>query len=134
MNRLVSAALAVVVAATWSHAVNRVVAKTGGTYATIMAGLNAATAGDTVLVKAGTYSEIVTWPTSGSSSGGYIVLKAYGDGPAIISGQGLTASQNAAELVIIRSKSYAAIIGLEIGPFTTASGSIFLDASPRSSK
>lgn len=104
--------------------INRIVAKTGGDYATIMAGLNAANAGDTVLVKAGTYTEIVNWPKSGSAAAGYIVLKAFGDGQAIISGG--TATQNTAELVIISSKNYAAIIGMEIGPYTTASASVFL--------
>jgi hypothetical protein len=107
-------------------AVNRIVAKTGGDFSTIMAGLNAANAGDTVFVKAGTYSEIIKWPKSGSSSAGYIVLKAFGDGPAIISGASLTAAQNTAELILVDAKSYIAIIGMEIGNYTTAAGNIFL--------
>lgn len=106
-----------------SAGVNRIVAKSGGDFTTINAGLSAANAGDTVLVKAGTYTEIVKWPKSGSASGN-IVLKAFGDGPAIISGG--TATQENEALVVISSKSYAAIIGMEIGPYTTASDNIFV--------
>jgi hypothetical protein len=103
-----------------------IVAKSGGDYATITAGLTAANPGDTVFVKAGTYSEFVKWPKSGTSGGGYIVLMAFGDGPAKIDGTALTATQNDAELLIIDSKSHVAIIGMEICNFTTASGTVFL--------
>ncbi len=106
-----------------SAGVNRIVAKSGGDYTTINAGLSAANAGDTVLVKAGTYTEIIKWPKSGAASS-YIVLKAFGDGPAIISGG--TATQENEALMVISSKSYAAIIGMEIGPYTTASDNIFV--------
>jgi hypothetical protein len=106
-----------------SFGVNRIVAKSGGEFTTINAGISAANAGDTVLVKAGTYTEIIKWPKSGSTSGS-IVLKAFGDGPAVISGG--TATQDNEALVVISSKSYAAIIGMEIGPYTTASENIFV--------
>ena len=102
------------------------VAKSGGDYTTIMAGLAAAGPGDTVFVKAGTYSEFVKWPKSGTSGSGYIVLKAYGDGAAKIDGAGLTATENDAELLIIDGKSYVAVIGMEICNGATASGNIFL--------
>ena len=102
------------------------VAKSGGDYTTIMAGLAAAGPGDTVFVKAGTYSEFVKWPKSGTSGSGYIVLKAYGDGAAKIDGVGLTATENDAELLIIDGKSYVAVIGMEICNGATASGNIFL--------
>jgi hypothetical protein len=107
------------------HARAILVAKTGGDHTTISVGLNAANAGDTVYVKAGTYNEFVTWPRSGSGPSGSLVLKAYGDGPAILSGSGLTMSQQNYALLLIDSKSYAAIIGLEICRAVTASGSIF---------
>jgi hypothetical protein len=106
-----------------SFSVNRIVAKSGGDYTSINTGLSAANAGDTVFVKAGTYMEIIDWPKSGSASK-YIVLKAFGDGPAIIAGG--TATQSNEALVTISSKSYAAIIGMEIGPFSTPSEDVFV--------
>lgn len=41
------------------YCANRIVAKEGGEYTTITDGLKAAVAGDTVLVKAGIYNEII---------------------------------------------------------------------------
>ncbi|NLG17354.1 MAG: DUF5123 domain-containing protein [Fibrobacter sp.] len=123
MRILIIACMSILIVNHVSSGVNRIVAKSGADFTTINAGLSAANGGDTVLVKAGTYTEIVKWPKSGAASG-YIVLKAFGDGPAIISGG--TATQENEALVVISSKSYAAIIGMEIGPYTTASDNIFI--------
>jgi hypothetical protein len=106
-----------------SFSINRIVAKSGGDYTSINAGLSAANAGDTVLVKAGTYMEIINWSKNGSASK-YIVLKAFGNGPAIIAGG--TATQSNEALVTISSKNYAAIIGMEIGPYSTSSEDVFV--------
>ena len=107
-----------------THAIT--VAKSGGDYTTIMAGLNAANPGDTIFVKTGIYSEIIKWPKSGSANGGYIVLKSFGDGPAKVDGSTITATQNNAELLLINGKSYITVIGMEFCNFTTTSGDIFL--------
>lgn len=123
MKVVISVCIGVFLISHVSFGVNRIVAKSGGDFTTINAGLSAAGAGDTVFVKAGTYNEIIKWPKSGSASGA-IVLKAFGDGPAVISGG--TATQENDALVVISSKSYAAIIGMEIGPYTTASDNIFV--------
>ncbi len=47
----------------WSATI--IVAPSGGSYTSIQAGINAANAGDTVLVKRGKYNEAVTFPKSG---------------------------------------------------------------------
>ncbi|MDB5104376.1 MAG: hypothetical protein JWP91_2065 [Fibrobacteres bacterium] len=84
------------------------VSKSGGDFATIQAGLNAASAGDTVLAKPGVYGEKAVFGKSGSQAGGYITLK--GEAGAILDGTGL----NAGELVSIDSKSYVRVTGLEV--------------------
>lgn len=84
------------------------VAKTGTAYATVQAGLSAANAGDTVLVKAGTYNEHVAFGKSGSASAGYITL--LGEKGAILDGTGVGGDF----LVSIDSKSYAKVVGFEI--------------------
>ena len=58
----------------------------GGNFTTIQAGLNAANAGDTVLVKPGIYNEAVSFPQSGTLLNGYITLLA--EAGAILDGTG----------------------------------------------
>lgn len=98
----------ILAAATALPAKTLTVAKTGGQYATVQAGLNAAVAGDTVLVKAGVYGEGVSFGKSGSAAGGYITL--LGETGAILDGTGIGAE----ELVSIDSKSYVQVIGFEV--------------------
>ena len=87
-----------------------VVANSGGAYATIQAALNAANAGDTVLVQAGTYNEAVAFGKSGIAAGA-ITLK--GDSGAIIDGTGK------GELGIsIASRNYIKVIGMEVRNFS----------------
>lgn len=94
-------------------ATNRIVAKSGGTYTTIQAGVNAAVAGDTVIVRAGTYNEMVTVSTSGTASQ-YITIR--GDSGAIIDGTGLTfpTTSDPCGLVYIENQSYITIQGFQI--------------------
>ena len=93
-----------------THAATVIVAKTGGSYTTIQAGLAAASAGDTVLVKAGTYNEAVTFGKSGSAASGYITLK--GESGAIIDGT------NKGELGIsVENMNYVKVIGMEVQNF-----------------
>lgn len=89
------------------------VAKDGSAqYTTIQSALNVANAGDTVIVKPGTYNETVTFTKSGSS-GSYITLQ--GESGAIIDGTGKTSRG----LVTYDGRSYIKLIGLKI---TNASG------------
>jgi len=67
-------------------AIKIIVAPSGGNYTAIQAGVTAANAGDTVLVKAGTYNEAINFPKSGSLANGYITLM--GEAGAILDGTG----------------------------------------------
>lgn len=84
------------------------VAKSGGTYATVQAGLTAAAAGDTVLVSPGIYAEAVAFGKSGSAGGGFITLR--GEAGAILDGTG----SQAEALIAIRGRSYVRAEGFEI--------------------
>lgn len=87
------------------------VAPSGGDYNTIQAGINAALAGDTVLVLAGIYNEAVFFPNSGSASGGPITLS--GEPGSIIDGAGKSQPG-----ISISGKNYIRVIGLELRNFT----------------
>ncbi len=93
----------------WSKVI--IVAPSGGNYTSVQAGVNEANAGDTVLVKAGTYNETVTFPKSGSIDN-YITL--LGMSGAIIDGTGKKGKVG----ITISSKNYIKVIGLEIQNFS----------------
>ena len=100
-----------------------VVAKSGGAYATIQAGLNAAEPGDTVDVQAGTYNERVTFPKSGTA-GKYITLR--GEPGAIIDGTGLfDRLTGICGLVYVENRSFVKVIGLTIENAVKSSSKIF---------
>jgi nitrous oxidase accessory protein len=98
----------------------------GRTYSTIAAGIAAATAGDTVLVYPGTYTESTTWsnPYAGSSTASVYVNKGGSAGApltiraaaagVIIDGQNRTNSCFA----ILRGAAYVVVDGFECRNFT----------------
>ena len=96
-----------------SKAVTIIIAPSGSSYTTIQAGVNAANAGDTVLVKAGLYNEAVSFPRSGSRAGGYITL--LGQAGAIVDGTGKGQLG-----IYINSRNYIRVMGLEIQNFKGA--------------
>ncbi|MDF2454057.1 MAG: hypothetical protein K0R51_50 [Cytophagaceae bacterium] len=96
-----------------SIAVTIVVAPAGAAYTTIQAGVNEANAGDTVLVRAGTYNENVTFPRSGSLATGHITLM--GQSGAILDGTGRGQLG-----IYINNRNYIRVIGMEIRNFTAA--------------
>ena len=59
------------------------------------------------------YNEKITFPTSGSAEGGYIILQNYPGQTPVIDGTGLTISDTTA-LVTITNKQYIKLIGFEI--------------------
>jgi len=87
-----------------------VVAPAGGNFTTIQTGVNAAFAGDTVLVKAGTYNEAVSFPRSGSLAGGYITL--LGETGAILDGTGRGQLGT-----YINNRNYIRVQGIEVRNF-----------------
>ncbi|WP_437709764.1 right-handed parallel beta-helix repeat-containing protein [Sorangium sp. So ce448] len=86
------------------------VAPSGGDHRTIQAGLNAAAAGDTVVVKAGTYNEKVSFTRSGTASAGCITLK--GEAGAILDGTGKSGVG-----IDISSKNYIKVTGMTVQNF-----------------
>jgi len=100
-----------------------VVARSGGAYSTIQAGLDAAKPGDTVDVRAGTYNERVTFPRSGSA-GKYITLR--GEPGAIIDGTGLfNRLTGICGLVYIENRSFVKVIGFTVRNAVKSSSKIF---------
>jgi hypothetical protein len=88
---------------------------------TIQHAANSVTAGDTVYVRAGIYNEIVSVPSSGSASGGYITFSSYAGELATIDGTGLSIPNAQWGLVTIESQSYIVINGFEIRNYSTSS-------------
>jgi hypothetical protein len=91
-----------------THANAIIVAKSGGNYPTIQQGLGAANAGDTVFVKAGTYTETVSFGKSGSATAP-IVLMNFGTDAPVIDGNGTSGN-----VVSISGRSNVQIIGFEV--------------------
>ncbi|GIW44497.1 MAG: hypothetical protein KatS3mg077_1779 [Candidatus Binatia bacterium] len=78
-------------------------------YPTIQAALNAAGPGDTVLVRAGVYSEKVRF-TNGGAPGAFLTLSAAPNETVVLDGAGVTG----ANMILVESKSWVRIQGLEL--------------------
>lgn len=87
---------------------------------TIQHAANSVKAGDTVYVRAGVYNEIVSIPSSGSASGGYITFSAYPGELATIDGAGLSIPNGQWGLVTIETQSYIIVNGFEIRNYSTS--------------
>src|SRR5580704_5914123 len=86
---------------------------------TIQHAANSVKAGDTVYVRAGVYKEVVSIPSSGSASGGYITFSSYPGELAIIDGTGLPIPNAQWGLVTIETQSYIIVNGFEIRNYST---------------
>lgn len=92
----------------WLH--DWVVAPSGGDFSTIQAGLNAAQAGDRVLVRDGVYNEQITFPRSGSSGASRIELLADAGHHPILDGSGFSGGT----MVLMENRSHLVLKGFEI--------------------
>jgi hypothetical protein len=91
-----------------------VVAKSGGDFTSVQAGLDAAAPCDIVLVRAGTYSENVSFPNSGSAAGGFITLQ--GEAGAVLDGTG-----KGPVGIAINGKTFLRVTGMTVQNYTSAS-------------
>lgn len=83
---------------------------------TIQKACNTAAAGDVVNIKAGTYKEKITMNVQGSSTGGFVTFQNYGTDKVIVDGAGLSGD----DLLLISSKSYVKVIGIEFQNCSTS--------------
>ncbi len=81
---------------------------------------NVAHPGDTINLRAGTYTESVTINVSGSAAAGFITFQNYPGEVAVLDGTGLTVTGETGLLNII-DHNYIKIIGLEIRNYSTTS-------------
>ncbi|MDS0526032.1 right-handed parallel beta-helix repeat-containing protein [Clostridium sp. SHJSY1] len=92
---------------------------------TIQKAVNTVKAGDTVIVRGGTYKEKVSMKTSGTANA-YITFKNYDGETPIIDGTGQTTSNDDSKnsLIYIQDKNYIKIIGFDISNFVTTTESV----------
>jgi hypothetical protein len=90
-------------------------------FRTIQHAANVAVAGDTVLVHAGIYKELLEPPHSGNASQGYIIFSSYPGETATIDGTGLSIPQGQWGLVTLANASYVVVQGFELRNYKTAS-------------
>jgi hypothetical protein len=90
---------------------------------TIQKAANTVQAGDTVQVRAGTYSEVVTLKTSGNSTQGYITFANYPGEAPIVDGTGLSigASGQTGLFSLEGTFNYIVIKGFEIRNYSSSS-------------
>jgi hypothetical protein len=88
---------------------------------TIQHAANSVSAGATVYVEAGVYTESVTFPASGTASN-YITFTSYPGQTAVIDGTGVSVTGTQG-LINIINQSYITVSGFEIRNYTTSSAS-----------
>src|ERR1700678_1442027 len=88
---------------------------------TIQKAANTATAGATVYVFGGVYTEIVSFPNSGTAKAP-ITFQSYPGQTAIIDGTGLTVSGTQGLITISGALSYITVSGFELRNLSTSNG------------
>jgi hypothetical protein len=82
--------------------------------------VNAASAGDTIHVRGGTYAERVTFSNRSGTSTAPITLKSYGAERAVLDLSGVEPSNGSSAIIRIANSSYVTIQGLEVCNYQTA--------------
>jgi hypothetical protein len=90
-------------------------------FRTIQHAATVAVAGDTVLVAAGVYNELVAPPHSGTATQGYITISAVPGADAVIDGTGLSVPDGQWGLMTLKNSSYVVVQGFELRNYRTAS-------------
>ncbi len=90
-------------------------------FLTIQHAANVAVAGDTVLVHAGIYKELLRPPHSGNATQGYITFSSYPGEVATIDGTGLGVPNGQWGLVTLSNASYVVVQGFELRNYKTRS-------------
>ncbi len=93
----------------------------GSPFLTIGHAAGLATAGDTVLVGAGVYNELVAPAQSGNATQGYITYSAMPGQTATIDGKGLGVPGGQWGLFTLQNSSYVIVQGFELRNYTSAS-------------
>lgn len=84
---------------------------------TIQKAIDVALPGDVINVRGGTYSQTIEFTKSGSSAG-YITLQSYPGETTKLDGTSITNASGG--MIVINSRNYIKIIGLEICNFKTS--------------
>lgn len=88
---------------------------------TIQHAAKTAKAGNTVFVRAGVYHELVTFPSSGDTTHGYITFSSYPGELATVDGTGQKIPGGQWGLMTLQNISYLVVQGFELRNYTTAS-------------
>ncbi len=104
-----------------------IVSQSGGDFSTIQSALNAASAGDSILVKqeSDPYYEKINIPHGGTASDGYLTLMAYPGHHPVIDGTGVpnNPASYTDDLIYMENISYVRVIGFELRNVNTPEGS-----------
>ena len=95
-------------------------------FKTIQKGCDAASAGSTIFVKAGVYSERVVLAKSGNASDGFVTLRNFASDAVALDGTGLTAPDGSSALLSITDQSYVRVQGLELRNYSTTTPNVVI--------
>ncbi len=95
-------------------------------FKSVQKGCDAASAGSTIFVKAGVYSERVVISKSGNASDGFVTLRNFASDSVAIDGTALIAPDGSSALLTITNQSYVRIQGLEFRNYATAASNVVI--------